>query len=124
MARPALAHTFFFSPARGRVAAAKTKKEKKELPSLHIPTMFAKLAAVIGQPALPFTLGEQHAGGGWAGWAHYAGTAREGGAPVSVWRIASSRRDDPRLEAARHGVRKLKTVCVRGGGRGGRVGVV
>jgi len=78
--------------------------------------MFAKLASNLMGTALPFTLGEAHRGGGWAGWAHHAGTARDGSAPVSVWRLAAARKDDPRLHAARHGVHKLKTVrcCVLG----------
>ena len=74
------------------------------------PTMFAKLASNLMGPALPFTLGEAHPGGGWGGWAHYAATARDGGGPVSVWRIAAARTVDARLQAARHGVQKLKTV--------------
>ena len=74
--------------------------------------MFAKLASNLMGTALPFTMGEAHGGGGWAGWAHHAGTARDGGAPVSVWRLACARKEDPRLHAARHGVQKLKTVSV------------
>ena len=80
--------------------------------------MFNQLAALVGQgPAFPYTVGDPHAGGGWAGWTHHAGTARDDGAPVSVWRLAAAP-GDPRLEAARHGVRRLKTVRERGEEKG------
>ena len=77
--------------------------------------MFGKIAALVGgAPSFPYTPGDAHPGGGWAGWAHHAGAARDDGAPVSVWRLAAAP-GDPRLEAARHGVRKLKSVRRREG---------
>jgi hypothetical protein len=79
--------------------------------------MFNKLAALVGQaPAFPYTVGEARAGGEWTGWTHHAGVARDDEAPVSVWRL-SARPGDARLELARHGVRKLKTVSLRGSER-------
>ena len=74
--------------------------------------MFNKLAALVGQaPAFPYTVGEARPGGEWAGWTHHAGVARDDSSAVSVWRI-SGRPGDARLELARHGVRKLKTVSL------------
>lgn len=75
--------------------------------------MFNKLAALVGQAsAFPYTVGEARRGGEWAGWTHHAGGAKDdAGAAVSVWRI-SGRPGDARLELARHGVRKLKTVSL------------
>ena len=79
--------------------------------------MFAKLTALVGAgSAFPYAVGDAHAGGGWAGWAHHKGTAKDGGAAVSVWRIAAPRADDPRLEVARNGVRRLKTARTQLGG--------
>lgn len=89
-------------------------------PPFYTREMFNKLAALVGQaPSFPYTLGDPHPGGGWCGWMHHAGTARDDGAPVSVWRLVAAP-GDPRLEAGRHGVRRLKTVRWGVGEGGGR----
>ncbi|PRW61211.1 putative inactive serine threonine- kinase scy1 isoform X1 [Chlorella sorokiniana] len=71
--------------------------------------MFSRLTALagLGGASLPFELGEQqpcHFGS----WQHYRGTARADGAPVSVWRLAAPSKSDARLEAGRHGVKRLR----------------
>lgn len=72
--------------------------------------MFARLTALVSSAsALPFELGEPQ-GHGWGSWAHFRGTARADGAPVSVFRIAAANKLDPKLVAARNGVKRLKMV--------------
>lgn len=71
--------------------------------------MFSRLTALagLGGASLPFELGEPqpcHFGS----WQHYRGTARADGAPVSVWRLAAPSKSDARLEAGRHGVKRLR----------------
>ena len=85
--------------------------------------MFARLTALVSSAAaLPFELGEPQ-GHGWGSWAHFRGTARADGVPVSVFRISAANKLDPKLVAARNGVKRLRMVgaawlaCRRGRSR-------
>lgn len=71
--------------------------------------MFSRLTALagLGGAILPFELGEQQPCQ-FGSWQHYRGTARADGAPVSVWRLAAASKSDARLEAGRHGVKRLR----------------
>jgi len=72
--------------------------------------MFAKLTALVGSgSALPFDLSDPYPSA-WGKWTHYKGTLRADGSNVSVFRISSQNKDDNKLEAARNGVKRLRTV--------------
>ncbi len=72
--------------------------------------MFAKLSALVSSgPTFPYTLGEAYETA-WGSWTHFRGKAREDGAAVSVFKISASSRSDPKLQSARNGVKRLKTV--------------
>ena len=72
--------------------------------------MFAKLTALVSSgPTFPYTLGEAY-GAAWGSWTHFRGKAKEDGAAVSVFKISAASKSDPKLQSARNGVKRLKTV--------------
>jgi len=72
--------------------------------------MFAKLSALVGSSSsLPFEIVEEH-GHGWGHWTHSAGKMYADGSRVSVFRISAESETDPKLIAARNGVKRLKMV--------------
>ena len=73
--------------------------------------MFAKLSALVGSaPTFPYTLGDPFQTA-WGGWKHFQAKANSDGSSVSVFRISSSNKQDPKLSSARNGVKRLRTVC-------------
>lgn len=82
--------------------------------------MFARLTALVGTgSSLPFDVtGESNLV--WGSWTHARGKWRADGSEVSVFRVSSSNPSDPKLAAARNGVKRLRTVreIWRGGHRG------
>lgn len=71
---------------------------------------FAKLSSLVsGGSAFPYTLGDSF-GTAWGCWTHYAATHRDTGEAVSVFRIASARKSEPKMVAARNGVKCLRTL--------------
>ena len=73
--------------------------------------MFAKLSALVGSgPAFPYALGAQHTVA-WGSWTHFDGTVKDSGAAVSVFKMTAHSKTDPKLQAARNGVKRLKLVC-------------
>ena len=73
--------------------------------------MFAKLSALVSSgPTFPYTLGEAYSTA-WGAWTHFRGKAKEDGAPVSIFKISAASKNDPKLQSARNGVKRLKTVC-------------
>jgi SCY1-like protein 1 len=72
--------------------------------------MFARLTALVGSGGgLPFEVGEAHPSA-WGQWAHFKGTLKADGSPVSVFRVSAPSANDPKLRAARNGVKRLRTV--------------
>ena len=73
--------------------------------------MFAKLSALVGSaPAFPYVITGQHEVA-WGSWVHLDGTVKDTGVAVSVFKISAASKADPKLHAARNGVRRLKLVC-------------
>ncbi len=73
--------------------------------------MFGKLiSSIAGGYALPFVMGEPYRTG-WGAWTHYRGTTKDETTQVSVFRISATSKNDPKLVAARNGVKRLKLVC-------------
>ena len=74
--------------------------------------MFARLTALVGSgPGLPFDLQEAHPSA-WGPWTHYRATMKADGSAVSVFKVWAHTKDDPRLMAARNGVKRLRMVRV------------
>ena len=74
--------------------------------------MFARLTALVSSgSSLPFDLGEP-LGSTWGAWAHFRGTAKADGSPVSIFRISAQSKQDPKLVAARNGAKRLRMVGV------------
>ena len=72
--------------------------------------MFAKLQALVASgPTFNYNLGQQH-DAAWGSWTHFAATAKDSGAAVSVFKVSARDKTDPQLVAARNGVRRLRTV--------------
>eukprot|EP00890_Picochlorum_soloecismus_P003257 jgi/Picsp_1/3932/NSC_01444-R1_protein kinase len=72
--------------------------------------MFAKLSALVGSSSsLPFETVEEY-GHGWGHWTHSAGKMYADGSRVSVFRISAESETDPKLIAARNGVKRLKML--------------
>lgn len=72
--------------------------------------MLSRLTALVGGgSSLPWETHEV-LGGGLGAWQHHRGTWRADGAPVSVWRLAATSKSDARLDAGRHGVKRLRTT--------------
>jgi SCY1-like protein 1 len=75
--------------------------------------MFARLTALVGSGGgLPFDLLEAYPAG-WLAWEHYKGKLKADGSPVSVFRISSADSNALKLQAARNGAKRLRTVRVR-----------
>lgn len=73
--------------------------------------MFSRLTAFVSGTSLPFELGEEFPrGSGIGSWQHFRGTLRADGSAVSVFRLAAPSKTDARLEAGRHGVKRLRTL--------------
>ncbi|KAL4446317.1 hypothetical protein ABPG77_003124 [Micractinium sp. CCAP 211/92] len=73
--------------------------------------MFSRLTALVSGTSLPFDLGEEFArSSGFGSWQHFRGTLRADGSAVSVFRLAAPGKGDARLEAGRHGVKRLRTL--------------
>ena len=72
--------------------------------------MFYFKQLVGGANAFPYTLGQQFPSGGPVGWKHFEGTSKEDGSRVSIFRVSGSP-SDHKLQAARNGVKRLKSVC-------------
>ena len=72
--------------------------------------MFASLRQLVssGNP-FPYTLGKPFPAA-FGAWTHFQGVSKEDEAPVSIFRISSNSPSDPKLQAARNGVKRLKLV--------------
>jgi SCY1-like protein 1 len=72
--------------------------------------MFAKLTALVGGGyTFPYNVEEAYETC-WGGWSHHRGSSKEDASPVSVFKFQSNDPNDPRLAAARNGVKRLKMV--------------
>lgn len=72
--------------------------------------MFARLTALVGSgSALPFELGDPQPAA-WGQWAHYRGTWKADGTPVSIFRISATIKTDAKLNAARNSAKRLRMV--------------
>ena len=72
--------------------------------------MFAKLSALVGSsPAFPYAVGAQHTVA-WGSWTHFDGTVKDSGVAVSIFKVTAESKTDPKLQAARNGVKRLKLV--------------
>lgn len=76
--------------------------------------MFAKLSALVsGGPQLPYDLADANGERTSGGWTHHSGTSKADKSEVSVFKYSfSPGGDDRRTEAARHGVKSLRTVSL------------
>lgn len=71
--------------------------------------MFAKLSALVGGGStFGYNLGEPYPLA-WGCWTHFSGTCKEGGGSVSIFKV-SGQSNDSAVAAARHGVKRLRTV--------------
>ena len=74
--------------------------------------MLARLTALVGSTnSLSFDIKEPK-GSAWGQWTHHSGISKADGSEVSVFRIAASNGEDAKLQSARNGVKRLRTVCV------------
>lgn len=55
-------------------------------------------------------MGEPAGSSGWGSWQLYSGTLRADGSAVSIFRLSVSNPGDPKLAAARNGVKRLRTL--------------
>lgn len=73
--------------------------------------MFSRLTALVGGgPSLPFELGEPAGDARWGQWQLYHGTLRADGSPVSIFRVSAAQPGDPKLAAARNGMKRLRML--------------
>lgn len=71
---------------------------------------FAKLSSLVsGGYTFPYTLGDAYSTA-WGSWTHFEGVHKETGAAVSIFRVSSTNKDEPKMVAARNGVKRLRTV--------------
>jgi SCY1-like protein 1 len=71
---------------------------------------FAKLSSLVsGGYSFPYNLGDAYSSS-WGSWSHHEGTHKDTGATVSIFRVSSSNKDEPKMVAARNGVKRLRTV--------------
>lgn len=71
---------------------------------------FAKLSSLVsGGYNFPYNIGDAYSTS-WGSWSHHEGTHKETGAAVSIFRVSSSNKDEPKMVAARNGVKRLRTV--------------
>lgn len=72
--------------------------------------MFAKLSALVGGGyTFPYNVEDAY-DVSWGNWTHHRGTAKDDGAPVSIFKISSPDPQDRRLVVARNGVKRLKLL--------------
>jgi hypothetical protein len=73
-------------------------------------TMFARLTALVGSgSALPFEVQAQQPSA-WGNWTHFKGVLKADGSPISIFRISAPSTNDAKLQAARNGIKRLRTV--------------
>lgn len=71
---------------------------------------FAKLSNLVsGGYTFPYVLGEKYSTA-WGQWSHFQAEHSDTKVKVSVFRISSSGKDEPKMIAARNGVKRLRTV--------------
>lgn len=71
---------------------------------------FAKLSSLVsGGYTFPYSIGDAYSAS-WGSWTHFQGAHKETGAAVSVFRVSSGNKDEPKMVAARIGVKRLRTV--------------
>ena len=73
--------------------------------------MFYLKQLVGSASAFPYTLGTSYSTA-YGEWTHFEGISREDNASVSVFRLIASKSDPQKLQAARNGVKRLKSVRV------------
>ena len=71
--------------------------------------MFYLKQLVGGASAFPYSLGSAHSTA-FGEWVHFDGTSKEDNAPVSIFRLNAGKSDPQKLQAARNGVKRLKSV--------------
>lgn len=72
--------------------------------------MLASLKAFVSSGStFPYTIGQPFSSA-WGAWTHYRGTGKEDGSAVSIFKISAANANDPKLRAARNGVKRLKLV--------------
>ncbi len=74
--------------------------------------MFAQLTGSLGWgPKFPYTLDPLPvAERSWGQWQHYKGVSQNDNSAVSIFKISDANPNDPKLVAARNGVKRLKMV--------------
>ena len=72
--------------------------------------MFYFKQLVGGANTFPYALGAQFPSDNVLGWQHLDGKSKEDGSPVSIFRISANSTNDKKLQAARNGVKRLKSV--------------
>ena len=70
--------------------------------------MFYLKQLVGGGTAFPYVIGPEY-NTAFGSWSHYEGNSKEDNSAVSIFKLTSGR-SDPKLEAARNGVKRLRTV--------------
>lgn len=71
---------------------------------------FSKLSNLVsGGYTFPYVLGEKYSTA-WGQWSHFQAEHSDTKVKVSVFRISSSGKDEPKMIAARSGVKRLRTV--------------
>lgn len=77
--------------------------------------MFYLKQLVSSGNSFPYTVGEPYTTA-FESWSHFKGTSKEDGAEVSIFKISSSSASDPKIQAARNSVKRLKSVRRQPGG--------
>jgi SCY1-like protein 1 len=70
--------------------------------------MFYLKQLVGGGSNFPYIIGTEY-NSAFGSWSHYEGTCKEDNSSVSIFKLTSNK-SDPKLEAARNGVKRLKSV--------------
>lgn len=73
--------------------------------------MFYLKQLVGGGTSFPYVIGPEY-NTAFGSWSHYEGTSKEDNSAVSIFKLTSGK-SDPKLEAARNGVKRLRTVKIR-----------
>ena len=71
--------------------------------------MFYLKQLVGGSSSFPYTLGTAYSNA-FGDWTHFEGTGKEDNSAVSIFRLSADRSDHAKLQAARNGVKRLKSV--------------
>lgn len=77
-----------------------------------IANMFYLKQLVGSTSSFPYTLGVAHTTA-FGAWSHYDGTSKEDNSSVSIFKLSASKSDPQKLQAARNGVKRLKSVCFK-----------